>query len=211
MSKSSNSLEKIGENAIKEFSQELANQFKDLDPSKKVKEGLTDAMEKVGEKFDSFVKEGEASLEKGFKEAKNVLKDNIDKLPIPKETKEMVVETGTKIINQVQDFAKNTIDNTKIAAAETKTFAQECVKQCCKALKSIFANIGKMIGGKETPTVALNNVKTDCKVAGEAISKSAQKLKATFVEKFGGKKEVDGKSHAEKVTASKSDGQSKGI
>lgn len=211
MSKNSNSLEKIGENAIKEFGQDLANQLNDLDIPNKAKEGINNALDKVGKGIDSLIDKGEKLGKEAFEKVEDNLKKNINALPIPEKTKEMVIETGTKIIGQVQTFAKNTIDNTKIAVAETKTFAQECVKQCCKVLKSIFTNIGKMIGGKQAPTVALDKVKTDCKVAGEAISKSAQKLKATFVEKFGGKKEVDGKSHAEKVKASKSTGQSKGI
>lgn len=204
MSKNSNTLENIGDQAMK-FTEGLANDLKDLNISKEVEKNISKGFSKIEEGIESLIDTVEYNSNKVFEGIKTNLKDNIEALPIPKETQKMIIKTGEEIIDKVEKFTKNTIETTKVAVAQTKTFAKECIKQGCTVLKSIFANIGKVISGITTPDKAMKTVKDTCKKASEAIGKAANKFKASFVEKVGGKKEKDGKaSHVETLKNEKS-------
>jgi hypothetical protein len=191
------SVEALGEK-LSNYSQEITDILKSIDLD-------TDQREEVSEVFNSVTDEVETFPGMTIKDLDNVLEEHLqeglDKIDgIPEKGKKELMGIGNKIISHVIDFVKDGMESSK---GDIDKFTKNCIKHACEALKSIFATVGKIITGEQTKKEGIQDINNTLKETGSKIAKSVGKLKTSFVEKMGGKKDHEKKTHVEKVGGKK--------
>lgn len=190
-----NEFQQAAEDSLKKIGQQALAQVEDMVLNEKQ---ANDVVNAFNETVTGVEKLANKSVEDVSKKLNENLKYNIDKIGLDTGTKKQVLDIGEKVINGVSNIARDAIAQ---GASEAKTFAQDCVKQACGAIKSMFSNIGSFISGEKTKDQALEGIKGAWMEAGKEMLKSAGKTISSYVERIGGRKDQDkDKSHVEKVT-----------
>lgn len=181
-------------NVTKSALNEFENMLLNPEQARGVQQALDGVVDQVEEKGAKMIDAAQQMLNDGIRE-------RIEQIGIiPKDMQEQIIESGTNVVNQVTDIAKNAL---KEAGKEVKEIAADAVKQVFGAVKSVFSNIGAVVTAEKTTDQALSDVKQQFQEAGKSIGKTAKGFVMSFVEKLGfsgEKAQSDAKvSHAQKL------------
>jgi hypothetical protein len=165
--------------------------------------GLNQAQQKavavqIGEAVDGV----ELLVGSKAKQAFGLIKDKIDKKLdeigiIPKELRKQIGNVCKSSVDKLDKLVSDAIGQ---ASKSSKEVSGAILDQGLKALKSTFEIIGAWLKGEKTTEQAVTGIKGAWKEAGQAVSKSFNEAKKSFVEKVGGKKaETKEKTHTDRV------------
>jgi len=159
----------------------------------------------VGDAFDKSIKDmqGQATGKVGdlSDSLQEALEDQLKKIDIlPEDMRKQIAEAGKDGIDKISALATEAIGHAGDAAMEV---AGAVMEQFVEAVKATFSNVRDVLQGDKTKEQAMEGIKNAWKDAGGKVMESAKTSKQSFVDKVGGPKGADKKSHVEKVAAQK--------
>ncbi len=187
MDAASKEMAKIGQNLIGGFEGLGLNQTQKKAVAGQIEESVDGVDLLVGDKAKQV-----------FGLIKDGIDKNLDKIDIlPKELRKQISNMCKGSVDQLDNLVSDAIGQ---GSKSVKEVSGAVLGQGLKALKSTFDIIGAWLKGEKTTEQAMTGIKGAWKEAGQAVSKSFNEAKKSFVEKVGGKKaDPKEKTHTDRV------------